>query len=67
MKNKMKNKIIKRGLIIAALTIGFGLTSCEKECFNDFKKEMSKECKKERSNGDSNPSDTLSNTSAVNN
>jgi hypothetical protein len=53
MENKMKNKIIKPMLIIASLTIGLGLTSCEKECLDDFKKEMSK-C-------DSNSSDTLSN------
>ena len=41
MKNKMKNKIITSMLIIASLTIGLGLTSCTKECLDDFKKEMS--------------------------
>lgn len=48
----MKNKIITPMLIIASLALGLGLTSCEKECLDDFKKEMS-HC-------DSNTSDTLS-------
>lgn len=42
MKNKMKNKIIKPMLLVASLAIGLGLTSCTKECLDDFKKEMSK-------------------------
>lgn len=52
MKNKLKSKINSM-LIIGCLTIGFGLTSCKKECWNDFKKEIS--------NCGSTPSDTLRN------
>lgn len=55
----MKKKAIKTVLIIASLTIGFGLTSCEKECWNDFKKEVSNKCEKEVPNSDSSSSDTL--------
>jgi hypothetical protein len=54
MKDNMKNKMIKPVLIMAALTIGLGLTSCKKECLDKFKEEMSKNC-------DSNSSDTLRN------
>lgn len=52
MKNKVKNNIIKPMLLIATLTVGLGLSSCEKECLEDFKKEIS--------NCDSDSSDTLS-------
>jgi hypothetical protein len=41
-------------LMIACLTIGLGLTSCDKECLSEFKKEM----KNEFSNCDSTSSDT---------
>ncbi len=61
MKNMKKNKI-KPMLVIACLTIGFGLTSCQKECMDEFKKEM----KKEFSNCDSSPSDTLRNPAVQN-
>lgn len=53
----MKNKISKPMLVIA-LTIGFGLTSCEKECFGEFKKEISNEFKKGGSNCDSSSAET---------
>ena len=37
----MKNKIIKPIVIIASLTLGLLLTSCDKECLSEFKKEIS--------------------------
>jgi branched-subunit amino acid permease len=42
-------------LMIACLTIGIGLTSCEKECLSEFKKEM----KNEFSNCDSSSSENF--------
>jgi hypothetical protein len=52
MKSNMKNKTIKSVFIMAALTIGLGLSSCKKECLSKFKEEASKNC-------DSGSSDTL--------
>lgn len=37
----MKNRIIKPVLIVATLVIALGLTSCKKECWSEFKKEIS--------------------------
>lgn len=39
----MKNKTIKPMLIIASLAVVLGLSSCKKECMNEFKKELKKE------------------------
>ena len=58
----MKNKIIKHMLIIASLTIGLGLTSCKKECLDEFKKEMKKESLK----CDSSSTDTSGNPTVTN-
>lgn len=61
MENKMKNKIIKTMLILTSLNIAIGLTSCKKECMNEFKKEMENEFKKEGSNCDSTSTDSPGN------
>jgi|GEM_PF-1644635 len=54
----MENKLIKLLLVIVALTIEIGSTSCKKECMDKFKQEMSNEFKKDGSNCNSGP-DTI--------